>query len=197
MFNMVNNEMWKDIPNYEGIYQVSNMGRFCSLTRTIIDTKGRKSIKKATMLKTSFDKDGYIVVALYKYGKVKLCKAHRLVAQAFIPNECDKPCVNHRNGVKCDNRVENLEWCTFKENNLHKFRTLKRNPARPMLGKKGKDNPHSKIVLQINNNEIIAEFYGVMEAARQTGLKSYSIYQVCQHKMKSTGGYNWKYKEVV
>lgn len=110
-------EVWKDIKGYEGLYQVSSLGRIKSLERI---TKGRiRYYKKEKILKNHIGQDGYFKTYLYKLGKVKTCRINRLVAETFIPNPENKPEVNHINEVKTDNRVENLEWTTRKENSLH------------------------------------------------------------------------------
>ena len=102
-------EIWKDIEGYEGLYQVSNMGRVKTL-----NYKGHKG--KVRILKQTFEKDGYLIVGLMKDRKIKTIKVHRLVAIAFIENIGDKPCVDHKNTIRTDNRVENLRWSTHKEN---------------------------------------------------------------------------------
>jgi len=102
-------EEWRDIVGYEGLYQVSNLGRVKSFRRV-------KPFILGIRLRC-----GYNRVALYKDGGVKNITVHRLVAQAFINNKYNKPLINHKNGVKIDNRVKNLEWCTHKENTIHSF----------------------------------------------------------------------------
>lgn len=111
------NEVWKDVPNYEGLYQASNLGRIKSLPR--LDRLGREvkgGIRKQTMANT-----GYLCVPLYakEGGKktLKLYCVHRLIAETFLPNLDNKPCIDHINTVKTDNRVENLKWVTYQENN--------------------------------------------------------------------------------
>ena len=102
------NEEWRSIRGYKGYYEVSNLGRLRSLNRTYIDSMGRKYILSGRVLKLGVKKHGYVQTELRKNGKIKPKYVHRLVAQAFIPNPDNKPCVNHKNGNREDNRVENL-----------------------------------------------------------------------------------------
>lgn len=170
----------KDFPNY----YVTDTGEL--YTRNYKRT-GR--IKKMSLTKY---KDWYFGVVLYNNEMRCRKKVHRLVAEAFIPNPENKPCVNHKDGNKLNNCVENLEWCTYSENNLHAFRTLGRKS--PWKGKFGKDNFGSKTVLQIKDGRIINVFYGTHEAQRETGISQGSITDVCNKKSKTAGGYQWKYK---
>ena len=112
---MTESEVWEDIAGYKGQYQVSDKGNVRSVDR--IDSRGRK--REGALLKLIYDKDGYVVVNLYKNGIRARKKVHRLVTEAFIPNPNGLPQVNHRDEVKDNNNVENLEWCTSKYNNNH------------------------------------------------------------------------------
>jgi len=112
-------EIWKDISGYEGLYQISNFGRVKSLPRVRIGN-GTPYITKGKILKNSLGATGgYFRVVLCKEHKQTFCYVHRLVADAFIPKIEGKNVVNHINGLKTDNRVENLEWSTIQDNLQH------------------------------------------------------------------------------
>lgn len=142
------------------------------------------------ILKPQKQANGYLTVCLYKNKKGYIKSIHRLVAETFIPNPYNKPQVNHKNGIKTDNRVENLEWVCASENQRHRFDVLNKH------NKKGKDNSCSKIVLQIKNDKIISVFYGTQEAQRKTGVKQQGISACCLGKRKTAGGFKWVYKQV-
>lgn len=112
----MNMEIWKDIPNYEGFYQASNLGRIRSLPRngTI------KAVKIITQGKTKF---GRLKIILRKSGVVKTFNTHRLIAQTFISNTENKPCINHKDHNPLNNNIENLEWVTHSENMKYDFIT--------------------------------------------------------------------------
>lgn len=159
-------------------YYVSNRG----------DVFHKDANNRFYKLKPYKNRYGYLIVTIRR----KTYILHRLIAQAFIPNPNNKPQVNHKNGIKTDNRVENLEWVTQTENVKHSFNCLGRKSG--MFGKIGKNSPYSKIVLQIKNGIIINEFWGTHEAERLTGIKHQGICSCCVGKQKTSGGYMWKYK---
>ena len=131
-------EIWKDIKGYEGKYQVSNKGNIKSLKQ--FNKRGVDLI-----IKLGKNNTGYTIVRLTKNNKLKTPLVHRLVAQAFIPNPDNKPQVNHKNGNKADNTVENLEWVTRSENQKHAYETGLQQKMignlNPNYGKKGKEHP--------------------------------------------------------
>ncbi len=115
---------WKPIPDYEGFYEVSDDGQVRSVDRIIITKAGVKRKQEGKLLSQAKDKDGYPKVQLNKEGKGKTWLIHKLVSLAFLENTDSKPCVNHKNGVKTDNNVSNLEWATVKENTIHMYEKL-------------------------------------------------------------------------
>lgn len=115
-------EEWRDIRDLEGYFQVSNLGRIRALDRHIVKVGVNQTIK-GRMLKGHKGKNGYIKTNFSKNGVLYYRLIHRLVAEAFIPNPENKKNVNHKNGIKDDNRLENLEWATDSENSLHAIRT--------------------------------------------------------------------------
>lgn len=146
-------------------------------------------------LKPSLGKTGYLRVCLYDKNRKKHMRlVHRLVACAFIPNPENKCEINHIDGNKQNNNVFNLEWATRSENILHAYKELGKKPNCPNTNKIGKDSTIFKTVQQIQDGTIIAEFCGAREASRATGIYVNSIYQCCQGRSRSGGGFQWKYK---
>jgi len=157
-------EIWKPIKGYEKYYEVSTLGRVRSLDR-ICRNGVRKSGK---ILKPNVLKDGYSQIALIVDCEKKYEKVHRLVALAFIDNPQNKPQVNHKNGIRHDNRMENLEWVTISENHRHAFDVLGKKPTKYWTGKKSVNRKLTKeqiadIILDNRSQSVIAEEYGVVQ----------------------------------
>jgi len=177
----------KDFPDY----YITDNGDVYSRIYHPIQNPGTRFRKVKPCLS---NRGGYLRVTLCKDGKHYTKRIHRLVAEHFIPNPENKPQINHKNGVKTDNRVENLEFCTCSENVLHAFRVLHRKPSRAFLGRFGKSHPLSKVIQQIQDGKVIAEFYGSGEASRETGIVARNIRSVCEGKRDLAGGFKWQYK---
>ena len=184
-------EIYKDIKDLEGLYKVSNFGRVKSLGN------GKSYNSKERILKPDTSRNGYLKVLLYKDGKKKKFLVHRLVAEAFIPNPNNLPCVNHKDEDKTNNYVGtpendymdgNLEWCSHEYNINYGTRNERSAKAR-INGKK------SKRVLQFTlDGELIREWPSISECGRN-GFCIGNICECCQGKLKSHKGYIWRYKE--
>lgn len=158
-------EIWRDIPGYLGLYQVSNFGRVLSLITNRI-------------LKFNNAGKGYLQVTLCKDGIQKNYLVHRLVAMTFIQNPNNLPQVNHRNEVKTDNRVENLEWCSCKYN--MNYGTARERTA---IG-------HYKPVYCVELDRV---FSSEKEVAKELNISAKHICCVCKGRYKTTGGYHFRY----
>ena len=158
--------MWKVSDLYPN-YEVSDQGEVRNAK-----TKKLLSLKKKIR--------GYVYVHLHQDGKSKVVTVHRLIASAFIPNPNNVETVNHINYIKDDNRVENLEWMSYSENSGNK------NPHKIIVGKQIEQ-------LDLNGN-ILAEFDSISQAARELHINRGSINQVCLGKLKTAGGYIFRYK---
>lgn len=164
-------EIWKDLPGYKGYYQVSSLGRVRSLPRN-----GTK--KEVHVLSLNKKKTGYVNILLSKDNKRKTCRVHRLVACAFIPNPENKPQINHKNGCRSDNRVENLEWVSSQENIKHKFDVLNY--------KMSKRNPKSVRCIETGQ-----EFECIKDAERFYGKSYGAIQHAVNGKTKTAYGLHW------
>lgn len=160
-------EIWKDIEEYEGLYQVSNQGRVKSL-----------KYGKERILKPAPNSDGYLFVVLCKDGKTKTYFVHRLVAMAFIPNPEGLPCINHKSCIRTENNVNNIEWCDHSYNNSYGARVEK----------------YSKPVIQMSlNNEVLTIWPSASEASKKSGFNTSAICRCCQGKLQTHKGFKWEY----
>ena len=185
-------EKWKDIEGYEGLYQISSYGRVKSLEHKTLQKNiyGKGGIgyskHKEKILKGWVQNTGYLTVAL----KNKKYSVHRLVANAFIPNINNYPIINHKDGNKLNNKVENLEWCTYKHNNSEAIRLglnkLKYNSYENRIRAK-------KINQYDLNNNFIKSYECSTDAQKELKINSRNIRNVCKGKRKTAGGYIWRY----
>jgi len=186
-------EIWKDIKGYEDIYQVSNLGNVKRIN--YFDKQNKDKYKNQEKRLVFINLNGYYRVVLSKCGINKNYFVHRLVAQAFIPNPENKPFINHINGTKTDNKVENLEWCTAKENTQH-ARNTGLFTEEMITRKKGKNNWASKKVNQYDlNGKFIRQWECVRDVLRELKIDNTSIYKCCKGIRKTAGGFIWKYEK--
>ena len=176
---------WKEIDGYEGYYEVSDTGLVRSVDRTITAKNGNKYFHSGRYMKLTLGKGrdgtgGYLVVNLRKNGTSKVVQVHILVAKAFIPNPNNLPTVNHKNGNKTKNDVDNLEWVSYRDNNIHALQHKLRKP---------RGNP---IVQETMDGRIVNCFKSTCEAARLTGVSVGSISHCLNHRTNSAGGFVWK-----
>ena len=165
-------EVWKDVLGYEGLYQVSSLGRVKRLHKN-----GKENI-----LTGKKDKDGYTEIILSKSRKKKYFRLHRIVADAFIPNPANKPQINHKDRDKQNNTVANLEWVTGSENVLHTFATGRRVHKRPVLQ-------------YTRNMELVSSWDSIREAGRTLKIAENNINACCHGRFPTAGGFVWRYKE--
>jgi hypothetical protein len=179
-------EVWKDVVDYEGLYEVSNLGRIKSCDRFVKHPKGGRKFIRGKIKSLSKDKDGYLRVCVCKEGKEKGMSVHRLVCMSFIKNIENKSQVNHKNGLKYDNRLDNLEWSTNQENQIHAFRTGLR---KPKINNEKSVNMFSK-----NTSEFVCSFISIAKASKHINCTTSDICNVLKNRQKSVRGYYFQYK---
>ena len=157
----------------------------------VTDEKGNKRNKYIT-------KNGYVQVSIPVDGKFRKQLVHRLVAEKYIPNPFNKPCVNHIDGNKENNDVKNLEWCSYSENELHSHNVLGKKVSKEHLKKIHEIHKEraSKTVMQRTlSGNYVASFKSMSEAMRKTGISQGNISECCNGKRKKAGGYIWNFAD--
>lgn len=181
-------EQWVDVLEFEGLYQISNMGNVRSLNRTILRSNGKPKKLTGIQLTPILDKDDYYYVILRNQGKDKKFRVNRLVAIHFIANPFNLPIVNHLKGSKRDNRASQLEWTTVSGNTKHSF------DNGFQKARIGKHNSASckVIMIDINSEKPIQIFGSIRQAARETYTHQASLSRCIQKRQETAGGYKWK-----
>lgn len=187
-------EIWKDIEGFDGIYQVSNLGRVRSLDRYVNTAIRHSEVRKTKgrILKQGCNVHGYSVVSLGKNHKTYT--VHRLVAKAFIPNPENKPEIDHINTIRKDNRAENLHWVTRSENNkniltLEKQRRSKIGNVQSEESNFKRKESATKCKIQCIETNTFYE--SIKDCGRKTGINPSHIGQVCRGIRKTAGGFHW------
>ena len=181
-------EIWKTIdgcPNY----QVSSMGRVKSIKRKVKKWNGYRTLSER-ILKPRKNRYGYLQLSLYKENKKKTMLVHRLVADAFLTNPLNLPQINHKNEIKEDNRVTNLEFCDASYNNNFGSRNERAGKSISKAKKGIFNTKHSKAVICIETGEI---YPSLSEVHRQLGFSTAHICDCCNGKRNISCGYHWKY----
>lgn len=175
MIENLKNEKWLPVDGYDGIYEVSTMGRIKTLQRTFYDKKGNERIVKEKIRKPYTTWDGYLRISFYGHGYQEKTTVHRAVAKAFIPNPNNLPIVNHKDGNRKNNSLDNLEWVSESENTLHSFRVLKR------------IHPRSKSVINNVSGKI---FKSIKDAALFEGINPSYLRSMLNGGRKNTSNYS-------
>lgn len=176
-------EIWRDIKGYDGLYQVSNEGRVKSVDR-VIETSNGKRLYKGRIITPYEKKNGYYTVDLYNKGKKEKKFVHKLVGDTFIPNPHKYTVVDHIDGDKQNNNIENLRWCTQQQNNnFELYRSHQKN-----------NKLKSKIVYMYDSNDLLIAIYpSTKEVERQMNIHSGTVSKWCLGKCEDKKGYKWSY----
>ena len=184
-------EKWISVKGFEGLYEVSNLGRIKSLTKIVWNGKGYYT-KKESFIKPSVNKGGYLHTRLCKNGKLSSFTVHRLVAESFVSNDEGKPQVNHIDGDKENNAICNLEWCTNYENYKHAVENGLKDMKKVSI-ESVKKSRRGVSQIDISSGLVIFEFKSIMDAQRAAGVPNSHIVRVCKGKLNTAGGYKWRY----
>lgn len=173
--------MKREITGYEGFYVISEDAEIIN-------------IKTGEKKKPTVGNHGYCQVDLFRNGQRKTLLVHRIMAETFLDNPEGKRTVNHKNGIKTDNSLSNLEWATYSENHKHSYEKLNRRAY--MKGRKGRLNHNSKPVIKLSlNGTPIKRYPSIADAERDTGILNNLIVSCLKGRSKTSGGYRWRYAD--
>lgn len=188
-------EIWKDVPGYEGRYAVSTFGMVKSYDGFRKINHGALQPFKGRILNATSNKL-YHAVMFTENGKMKNVRVHQWVAKTFIPNPNNYKEINHIDGNKRNNRIENLEWCTRQENNQHMYRVGLAKPVKSWLGRINEPDRSLPIIQYDLNGIIIKEWPSTAEVKRQLGFNKTNIGYCANGKYKQAYGFIWKRKAI-
>ena len=199
--------MWKDVVGYEGLYQVSDSGEIKSLFRYARCRGGFRSVKES-ILKPMTANLGYKQVVLCKDLTYKKLFIHRLVAEAFIPNPLNLPCINHKDANPSNNNVDNLEWCTYKYNSnyyickerqrLHMLNRYQNDPEFLEACKQRLYECHKKLSKKVCQIDLTGNLVNIWDSASSTdsgGFLHSDVIQCANHKRRTHRGFIWVWLE--
>lgn len=174
-------EEWKYIKGYEGIYEISSLGKVRSVDR-YVEQQGRIQVYKSSTISPFMNNSGYLCVRLSKENHKKNFTVHRLVAESFVPNPCNYPQINHKDENKTNNTVCNLEWCTASYNGSY-----------GTLGQRKEDKFGHRVCMYNDRGVFIKTFKSARGAGRELGISHSDILDCCKRKAFLAGGYAWRF----